>query len=164
MNPVQTSVSDYPAKAIAGMWGGGPLEGRKVWSRFAEVGLHAGLVCVPGTTQGLVRAPTAITQVTTANIADGGVVLHQHMQAAGDTYLYDVNDTVNVARYGRIWMITETALAKGANPFVRCVVAGAELAGALRNDADGTDAAQATWLRVVDAVTDAGLVEVEILL
>lgn len=167
MNPVQTSVLDYPPVAIAGMWGGGPSRIRDVMSRIAEAGVNAGLVVVGGTdplTQ--CKPPSALADLNEAGQAAvnicGGVVLHEHRGADGDTYLYPAQTAVNIVRKGRVWMVTETALAAGVHPFVRCVATGDEQAGALRNDADTTDAISVQWLWTVGSTSGAGLIEVEV--
>lgn len=168
MDPVQTTVENAPARAIAGMWGDGPSRYRESFTRFAETALNPGLVVIKGTGAQQVKKPSATTDLDanalSAVNAGAGVLLHEHRGTAGAAALFEANDAVNVVRKGPVWMITETALAAGARPFVRCVAAGAEVAGALRNDADTADAVQVSWLVVREAVSEAGLVLVEVVL
>lgn len=47
--------------------------------------------------------------------------------------------TLNILRKGRIWVICENGCTRGQRGHVRAIVAGAEVRGALRSAADGTD-------------------------
>lgn len=163
MDPVQTSIDDRPAVAIAGMWADtrGP---RVVASGLAESAVTAGRVCVDGTAAGQVLPPATALSLEPRNLISGGVVLFQHRASSADAALYDQYDAVNVVREGYVYLVTETALTKGTHPFVRFVAGVGEVLGSLRNDADTSDAARARWIRVEETVTGAGLVKCKITL
>ncbi len=72
-----------------------------------------------------------ITEFTTAGVAN-----------ASDEHLYEENSEMNILRKGRIWVVTEDACVPGDDVYFRHVATGAEKFGALRTDADGTDATQ----------------------
>lgn len=55
---------------------------------------------------------------------------------------FTAGDLVPVMKEGVVWISPEVAIAEGDPVFVRVVAAGAEVLGALRNDADGSDAVQ----------------------
>lgn len=55
---------------------------------------------------------------------------------------FTAGDLVPVMKEGVMWVSPEVAIAEGDPVFVRVVAAGSEVLGALRNDADGSDAVQ----------------------
>jgi hypothetical protein len=74
--------------------------------------------------------PTAATR--------GGIALRNpYKQNDG---VYADGDVVDIVTHGKVWVKSEAATTVNTNAFVRCVAAGAEELGALRTDADGTDA------------------------
>ena len=52
--------------------------------------------------------------------------------------------TLNVMRWGRLWVICENGCTRGQRLFIRAVAAGAEVPGALRSAADSTDTIDAS--------------------
>lgn len=91
-----------------------------------------------------VKAPAASTDITVVG-AQLGVVLADQGRAqnpAVATAQYPIQSAVSLLRQGRVWVNAETAMADGANPFIRYTVNGALFVGNFRNDADTAKAAQ----------------------
>lgn len=88
---------------------------------------------------------------TAASILGIAVRTHalQAVRSQSDDNAYADEEMVNVLSKGRIWVVTEEAVAVGDSVFVRITAAGAEQAGAFRNDADGGDCIELTNARWV---------------
>lgn len=71
--------------------------------------------------------------------------------------------TASVMTRGRVWVLAEEAMTFASVALIRAIVAGSEVAGSVRDTADGADTIDKTagWLRVLTGSTGAGLVEVE---
>jgi hypothetical protein len=95
-----------------------------------------------------------------------GLVLREVSIEAADPAQYDV---LSIMRVGYAWVIPEDAFEIGDPVFVRCVAAGAEVAGSVRASADGTDCVRipGVFLTTGDAATlgmiffDLGCIEAE---
>lgn len=121
-----------------------------VISRLVEdaAGAKVGTLLVPGTdAENQAVAPTVNTEITDGDAL--GVVMYDASKmpatsaaaiAAGNEY--DDEASVPLVQKGRIWVLCDAAATIIANTpaFVRHVAAGAEVLGAFRQDADGTDA------------------------
>lgn len=93
-----------------------------------------------------VRAPAASADVT--GPAAYGVTVWD------PSYPFDAGDyrqyaTLPVMRCGTILLKSETAQAKGTNPFVRYATGTGTVLGSIRNDADTATAVVATWIKVL---------------
>lgn len=77
---------------------------------------------------------------------------------------YNPGDTVPVMREGSFWVDCETSFDPAADtPYIRFTATGDEVAGVLRNDADGGDALDAsTIVKVIQGTAAAGRVEVHV--
>lgn len=162
--PVQTSVSDMPSAAFAGLL---------VGTQHTIVGMknaHASDEMVPG--RGVVFKAAAGDQDATLPASEtdkfAGVVVHSDVydrsytladgSTAGElgTAGYKVGAMVNVLRRGQIWAVCEDGCAPGDRLWVRAVAGGApEYLGGLNNADDGTDMIDATavgvWLTSASA-------------
>lgn len=92
-----------------------------------------------------VRAPSASGDITVVG-AQMGVVLADQARAQNPAVanpVYPQYAAVSMLRFGRIWVNAETAMADGANPFIRFAAgAGGSILGSFRNSADTASAAQ----------------------
>jgi hypothetical protein len=100
-----------------------------------------------------------------ANSVFAGVLLHSHdydpRTELGTTGVKP-GAAVSVLKKGRVWVYTETTVAKGATLFLRHTTNGAGTAkGQFRNDADTANAIEVPVI-AVDGRTGAGLVLVEV--
>lgn len=161
---VQLTYGTDAPRAVAGMIAEGPDQARHIESGIATGVLEPGLVVtkVSGSDHAYepINAAADLLQA-----ASPGVVVWSPGQipslASGD-HLYEDEDAFPIMKRGKCYMVTETALTKGARPFVRFTAAGAEKAGALRNNADTADAVAVPWLIVDETVTGPGLVRVRV--
>jgi len=83
----------------------------------------------------------------------------------GDTSedVYDSGSMISVGRRGRWLVEVEDAVTPATTPFVRITATGTEKFGALRSDADGGDAIDASSiLRFLDSASAGGLATVEV--
>lgn len=164
MPPVQLTYGTDAPRAVAGMLAEGPDHARFIKSGIATGSLIPGVVVTRVAGQDHAYEPVNSAADLLRGVA-GGVVVWSPGQvpslASGD-HLYEDEDAVPIIEHGKIYMYTETALAKGAHPFVRFTATGDEKAGALREDADTADAVVCPWLIVDETVTVAGLVRVKV--
>jgi hypothetical protein len=163
--PVQTSVSDMPSAAFAGLL---------VGTQHTIIGMrnaHASAEMVPG--RGVVfKAGGTTDQDATLPAAEtdklAGIVVHSDVydrtytladgSTAGElgTTGYKVGAMVNVLRRGQIWAVCEDGCAPGDKLWVRAVAgADPEFLGGLNNADDSTDMIDATavgtWLTTASA-------------
>lgn len=162
---MQTTYNTQPDQAFAGLLGDvGPHD---ALSRAFEAAASPravspfGVAMVAGA-DGTVQAklPTATGQVFI------GVAIHKHraplnVDPATATGIED-GDTMSLLTKGRIWVTVEEAIAIGDAVFFRHTQAGAEQAGAFRNDADTADADEITSARWLSTTTGPGLALLEI--
>lgn len=90
------------------------------------------------------KAPGLTTDVSVVG-AQLGVALAQQALAQDPSVVnpqYPIGYEVSCLRRGRVWVLAETAMADGANPFVRFTANGALYVGNFRNDADAGKAVQ----------------------
>ena len=110
----------------------------------------------PGTDLGILTHPGGtITADTTGLANDFG--------EGSDAATFAPNSTLSVLRRGEAWVLTEDAVTKGADAFVRIANAvGADPLGLFRIDVDGGDAIAMTGARFASTTTGRGLVKVRI--
>lgn len=121
-------------------------------SRLAEdaAGARAGTLVVRGTDAEVQAvaptvAPTNFTALGVVELDSSKEPAATAAAKAADNE-YDVEQALPILRVGRIWVLCDATatITAGSAAFVRHVAAGAEVLGAFRQDADGTDAAQLT--------------------
>jgi hypothetical protein len=104
------------------------------------------------------RAPSASGDITVVG-AQLGVVLADQARAQNPAFsvpTYPQFASVPCMRLGRVWVLAETAMADGANPFVRFAAGTGTQLGAFRNSADTATAVQmAAGQAVVRGTTSA---------
>lgn len=102
---------------------------------------------------------TGITDLTAITDVVNGLVLKS---SAIEPETLAIGAGATVGRGGSFFVYCETACAKGADVFVRCVVgAGAEPVGNVRDDID-VDKAQVIKAVFAETLLSAGLVEIEL--
>ncbi len=152
--PVQTSVSDRPEAAYAGLLVGTQHQiiGMKNAESSASIPFGFGVVFkAAGTTDQDAILPTAETDLFM------GVVCHSHVYDR--TYTLADGSTggeltstglkpgamMNVVRKGMLWVVAEDACTPGQKLWVRCTAGGAgEVVGGLVNADEGTETIDAT--------------------
>lgn len=161
---VQTTYTNTAARGVAGMIAEGPDQSRRIATGICTGAQEPGLVLTrtSGTDYG-VEAPNAAADLALGVIAGVGVwTSGQIPTLVDDDTLWEDEDAMPVMERGFIYMVCETAMAKGDHPFVRVVAAGEEKLGALRNDADTSDAVVCASIIVEETVTVAGIVKCSI--
>lgn len=146
-------IEDYPSAIITGLAEGATIK--------------VGVACAFDTTSGrhnkAVRAVAAAADITGAVAA--GITLWD------PTYPFDDGDykryaSLPVMRKGRVYVLSETAQVKGTHPYVRVATGAASVLGKIRNTADTVSsvdtATQAPWITVLETITAAGLVMIEV--
>ena len=101
---------------------------------------------------------TSAAALTATSEIVPGIVAHSHAYDStqlGDDGVLPTNK-LNVLRKGRILVVAEEAVQPGDRLFIRTVVAGAEIAGALRASADASDCIDSTGQGVWDSVAGVG--------
>lgn len=92
----------------------------------------------------LAKLPSVLTDIT-AQATRLGFALHSHaneQEMIGSVNQgYKNNSTMSVIRKGAVYVVVENAVVAGGSVFVRAIATGNEKRGAVRADADGTDAA-----------------------
>lgn len=160
---MQTTYNQRPDEAVAGL----PVGHCDFDSRYnaeASAGMPFGCVVRQGTLDDAALILTTSGQVLTAGV---GVVVRDSFdpdtQLDASGYLKPTQ-RFRVVRRGRIWMPAEKAIAITASVFVRTDgMAGSELAGDVRDDADTNGADDCShFMRFVSSVGAAGLVLVEV--
>lgn len=117
----------------------------------------------PYTTGPVFEQSHGVTNVDGSTTQIWGIALHSHSYASGavlvDTGIYGIaaKAAVNVLRKGRVLMKPEASsgVVPGARLYVRKVISGAEVMGAVRGSADSTDCLdcsnQGQWITAPDA-------------
>lgn len=111
-----------------------------------------------GTVDNAARMPAAAGDCTKPELI-GFVVRDETKEGGGE---FPAGYPVAVLKKGEMFLNTEDALGKYANPFIRHTAAGAEVQGSLRSDADGTDATQNTSIRSLTAAGAGAVCKFEI--
>lgn len=122
-----------------------------------DVAAPAGVVVVPGSAAGFAKLPVTGTDVAKAL---GGLAYDVATPAPDASDDFAAGVVAEVVDDGAIWLIAEETLTVGNQVYVRHTAAGAEQLGAVRSDADGTDAALLPNSRVLAVAT--GLAKVQI--
>lgn len=140
---------DMP-KARAGVPAGIVL---KRASGIPENDIPIGHVVSQGTEWDQIKSPAAAGDLAT-DTARGIALLDETRYQDTDGY-YESDDGVPVEyiRSGFVWVEVEDAVTAGNALFVRHTAGAGEVLGAIRSDADGTDATECAWLI---SRTDAG--------
>lgn len=146
---MQTSYATTPAIGVEGQRIDSFPDGQR--TGVAEGGaIKVGKVVTMDSTAGRgdksIRAPAASADVT--GPAAYGVSMWD------PSYPFDGGDYKQYAalpcmRKGTILLKSETAQAKGTNPFVRYATGTGTVLGSIRNDADTATAVAATWIKVL---------------
>jgi hypothetical protein len=142
---VQSTYSDNPAVAYAGMIGtGGPEPTFRTMRNneaTAEMPFGVAVVFEESTDDQGALLPDAITELV------AGIVVHSHAYAKdeqlGDDGVKPTN-MISVMTSGRIWVQVEEAVAPGDRGHIRAVATGGEQEGAFRASADSTDTIDST--------------------
>jgi len=155
------SQTSYPVEAPEGFAGQvadapGPVD---ILSRANEesTAVPFGLMTVPGTdgsTQFLLPSESGLIPL--------GVLAHQHPHETISADGLDEGETGNVLKRGRIWVVTEEAVAVDSDVYFRHTVDTTEQLGAFRTDADTDKADQLTNARWVKATSAAGIAQLDI--
>ncbi len=146
----QLNYTNEPAVGIVGMVA---RDGRKpvIVKRTANGPVRAGQYVIFAVNSGShdcqhpTAAPTALNR--------GGIAIRKSYDGTMNDGNYADNEAVDVLVDGEIFVAFETAITALQAVFVRHVAGGAEQLGALRLDADGTDASAVAGLRTMDAGT-----------
>jgi hypothetical protein len=126
---------------------------------IVDTDLPAGIIVVPGSADGKVKAPASAAEVLTAV----GVLVYPLADvAASATAECEAGCAYEVLDEGLIWCVCETAMARGAIPFVRRAAGVGEQLGALRNDADTDDATALPNCRVERTASGTGICLVKV--
>lgn len=88
------------------------------------------------------KLPTSDSEVTGR---DGGIAMIDHANPSGQGYL--ANSAVRIMRRGRVFALNESTVAANSAVYVRHTATPPEQQGALRHDADGSDASIAPGAR-----------------
>jgi hypothetical protein len=114
-----------------------------------ETGVEFGKVVVQDDEQAdsreiLAHLPRVLTDITNV-FKVLGVAAHQHTveqaKPTSGNVGYPPQSEMSIMKKGRIWVETEVPVTSLDTPYVRCIAGANEKRGAIRNDADGTDAA-----------------------
>jgi hypothetical protein len=116
-----------------------------------------GLAVVPGT-DGAEQflLPSATGQVCL------GVLAHRHQREDVEADGLNEGEVGDVLKRGRIWVVTEEAVAVDSPVFFRHTAPGVEQVGAFRTDADTANADEITSARWVAATSAAGIAQLDI--
>lgn len=91
-----------------------------------------------------------------------GVLAHRHNRDDVEADGLNEGEVGDVLKRGRIWVVTEEAVAPDADVYFRHTAPGAEQVGAFRTDADTANADQITSARWVAATSGAGIAQLDI--
>jgi hypothetical protein len=150
---MQTAYTTLPALGVPGM---PATDGLKVVrSKIAAGTVRPGQYVVFDT-NGKCAHPAAQPTAATR----GGIAL-RNMYADSDG-VYSTGQTVDVLIEGEVWVATETDVAMNGACFVRCVAGVGEELGALRKDADTSDAFSIPGLYFRLALGAAGISRLEV--
>jgi hypothetical protein len=114
-----------------------------------EIGVEFGKVVVQDDEQAdgreiLAHLPSILTDITNV-FKVLGVAVHQHTveqaKPTSGNVGYPPQSEMSVMKKGRVWVESEVPVTSLDTPYVRCIAGASEKRGAIRNDADGADAA-----------------------
>lgn len=164
MTATQTTFSYTPVAGLhlEGMladYGTPPDVISRIYEPSSPAGVYAGKAVVMGTDpEKQCKMPsTAITATLLGFVA---LVTGKAIKASG--YSFDRYDEVPILRKGRIWLLSEDAIAAGVKPYIRHTANGGSLPGNIRSDADTAKADQIEGVITLSATTGAGLVLCEV--
>lgn len=123
-------------------------------SRRLTAACKAGIVVVPGATDVYAKAPAADGDRVKAL---GVLVYNSAAEPTSASFDFAADEMGEIVTEGEIWCICETAMADGAQPYVRFTAGAGETAGALRNDTDAGDAGLLPNARVVQTASGSGV-------
>lgn len=134
---VQTSITDNPERAYAGMPADASLDDVVTAVIQTAAGTTAGrFVSRDSTDEGECKAPAAAGDITSQTIL--GVVLRD---VAREPAAFAQYATLSILRKGRVWVTIEDAFDVGDPIYIRKTSGGAaEVLGAVRTDSDSGDA------------------------
>lgn len=155
----QTSFSNERAVAVAGLLGDSDsgkyartyrnAEGAGIPFGVAVQLDSTGVISLPDSSGDDIRGITVFTHA------------HDNQSLADDLGIPD-DDACTVLRRGTIWVVCEDGCDEGDSVFYRHTASGAEQLGALRTDADGTDATQISGAEFLTTASAGGLALVSI--
>jgi len=140
----QTAYTTAPTEGVVGAVAYGGIK-PVIVSRLANGVVRAGQYVVLNGADDCQHPSSAVTAQTR-----GGLAIRNPYSLDGN---YADNEAVNILTEGEMWCAYESAITANIPVFVRHVAAGAEQLGALRLDADGTDAASVSGLYTRSAGT-----------
>lgn len=121
-------------------------------------------VLITGTlvTLGAGQVTAAVVYTTADDIM--GISRHEHRQplTIGGTSVYEAGSEVAILEKGVIWVMTEGAVAAGAQAFVRFAAGSATALGGIRGDADSATCVALPGSRFASKTTGAALAKLEI--
>ena len=146
---VQTTyLADVPVAYAGMLYDNGPNDVFSMINKEATAEIPFGVaVAFEGSTR-----DAGILSIDATTDKACGIVLHSHMYSTLDVGTTGLKPgaVMNILRKGRVWVTAEMAVAPGDRLFIRAVVTGAEVEGALANAADSTDMIDSTnqgvWL------------------
>lgn len=162
--PPQSSITTNP-KGLPGLIGTSSLQKNIVSAAQTEASaeMRFGIMVKIGATVDSCLLLTAVNNVLKGVVARD--LVYDYPSQIGDIGVKPKN-MVNIMFNGPIWVICEDAPVEGDEVHVRAVVAGAEIAGAFRPTADGTDtidiSAFARWTGRTDTVDGVIIAEVDL--
>lgn len=161
---MQTSYSETMPVAFEGMKGS--LKPDKVETAFneeASAGLLFGKFVKWGTVDTNVpKWSQGVKRLTAIAEAIAGVVLHSHdVEVTTADGGVAPKAPVSLLRQGDCWSICEDAFVKEGFVFVRCVIAGSEVAGAVRASADASDCVKLLSARFLNSGDAGALAHIE---
>ena len=150
----QTSVTVFPAVGQAGQLVSN--DGAEVISRIAAEEITPGHVVVQGA-EGTCTRPDATGEVTGGSVL--GIALLDPKRASAN---YTAGEAVPIVRVGTVYVTTESSATLNAEPFVRFVAGAGEVEGAVRHNADTSDAVALPGAFFDSAAASTGLVKVRL--
>lgn len=118
-------------------------------------------------TGGASQADETVTYTTIDDYGEnGGIILHTHtlVQDSDGNVQYDQYEAVNFMRQGSAYVLAEEAVSPGDTVYVRHVAngAGKDVIGKIRNDSDSNTCTAFSALKIIQTISSAGVVQVEI--
>lgn len=128
---------------------------------LTDADMPAGVFVVHGTGVQSCKVPASAAEVLKAL---GVAVWNASELPPTDTTTNDYasGTVIPVLDHGDIWVVCEEAMAVTDDVYVRHTAGVGEQAGAVRNDADGTDCTLLHGVRVVEAASAAGVVKLRV--
>lgn len=131
-----------------------------------QVAVKTGQLLTADKTAGKVRnaakLPSSAAEITKPGAMGFTFLDTLRTPAANGSMDYPAKRPIAVVRRGRIWLLAETELARWTYPFVRFAGGTADGFHGLRNNADGSNAAELTHAIVLTDAEPGGLVLVEV--